>query len=417
MPTQSDLRAAYQIANVRAFWDVIRKTESSVDDSAYTMVNFAAPDDPARGVKAHHFSSFARHPYEGLKTTQGGFAAGAGQFIPTTWAGLVRQYSFTDFSPASQDMGYVGLLIGRGALADIVAGRFEQAVAKLRPEWTSLPGASESRPDWTMEKAKAFFVQRGGALADASAPIPDKPTDTLTVPQSTTPEGSAMPAFVAAFLPAVFQLFAGRAAEVVQRFSKAPADVAASFVSEMGQKLTDLSGLAVTDDASALRAVAAVVDDPAKMAALQDHAIDYLAKVSPFLDKIAAFEQAEWTASETAINNAAARNRATQGLPLETDRAFLVSTAILAMVGFVVVSVLWKDMLLYWILPQAVVDRIGVVGFSTDMQSFVIGAIVGGALTAVIAYFLGSNKQSAAKDAAIQTLTSANARMTGDRRQ
>ena len=42
--------------------------------------------------------------------------------------------------------------------------------------------------------------------------------------------------------------------------------------------------------------------------------------------------------------------------------------------------------------------------FSSDMQSFVIGAIVGGALTAVISYFFGSSRGSAAKDIVIGEL-------------
>lgn len=216
-----------------------------------------------------------------------------------------------------------------------------------------------------------------------------------------------MGGLVAAFLPSIFELFAGRASAAVQKLSNAPKEVADKFIAESAGKLVDLSGVQVTDNASALKAVAAVVDDPAKMAALEQHAIDYLEKVAPFLDKIAAYEKAEWDASEASVKAAADRNQEAKDVPLKQDRAFILAAAIIALVAFVVTSVLWKDALLYWLLPKDVIERLDTVGFSTDMQSFVIGAIVGGALTAVISYFLGSNKQSAAKDAAIETLSRA----------
>jgi hypothetical protein len=38
------------------------------------------------------------------------------------------------------------------------------------------------------------------------------------------------------------------------------------------------------------------------------------------------------------------------------------------------------------------------------MQSFTIGAIVGGALTAIIGYFLGSTRNSAVKDTTLATM-------------
>ena len=43
-------------------------------------------------------------------------------------------------------------------------------------------------------------------------------------------------------------------------------------------------------------------------------------------------------------------------------------------------------------------------GFSTDMQAFVIGAIVGSSLTAIIGYFYGSTRASAAKDITIDAI-------------
>ncbi len=228
-----------------------------------------------------------------------------------------------------------------------------------------------------------------------ATPAPPQPAS-APAPQPEAPMG-----FVAALLPTILELFSGRAAAAAQKISGAPPDVASKFIEDMSRKVIDLSGQQVTDQASALKAVSAVVNDSAKMQELQDHALDYLEKVAPFLDKIATYEQAEWTASEASVKAAAARNAESKDIPLTQDRAFLVSVFILVMVAMVVLSVLWKDAIVSWLGLK------DITGFSTDMQSFVIGAIVGSALTAVIAYFLGSTKQSAAKDAAIETLSRA----------
>lgn len=256
----------------------------------------------------------------------------------------------------------------------------------------------------------------GAAVADALAieqsvpatspapqpkPEPTPPPAAPPPPQPPKEDRTMGAAFISAFLPTIFELFSGRAAAAVQKISGAPQETSAAFVKSMAKKVEDLSGIEVTDNATAFKAAAAVVDDPTKLQELQDHALDYLEKVAPFLDKLAGYEQAEWNASEASVKAAAARNVESKDIPLFQDRAFIVSAFILLMVAMVVFSVLWKD---------AIVAKLGlkdIGGFSTDMQSFVIGAIVGSALTAVIAYFLGTNRQSAAKDATIQTLSRA----------
>lgn len=149
----ADLRRLLANTNVTAFLRVIRERESSQDESAYTVLNGGA-----------RFFSFAAHPYKGQRTPPGK-AAGAYQFIASTWGDVEQQYGMPDFSPASQDAGAVARLVYRGALEDVMAGRFEQAVTKCRLEWTSLPGAAESSGSWTMDKALAVFRKWGGRTA------------------------------------------------------------------------------------------------------------------------------------------------------------------------------------------------------------------------------------------------------------
>jgi muramidase (phage lysozyme) len=150
------LKAGLSYPNVLAFLRVIRERESGQGPDAYLMINGGGRMD-----------GFQRHPWENVPTTQGARACGAYQFLGTTWGGLCRQYEFPDFSPESQDLGAIALIKERGALGDVIAGRIEQAIAKLRPVWTSLPGASESSASWTMSKAIAVYTGAGGTLDNA----------------------------------------------------------------------------------------------------------------------------------------------------------------------------------------------------------------------------------------------------------
>jgi muramidase (phage lysozyme) len=152
--TLSDLRNLLRNTNVSSFLRVIRERESSQDDSAYSVLNGGA-----------HFEGFAEHPYKGQRTPPGK-AAGAYQFIASSWWDVKAQYGMPDFSPRSQDAGAVARLIYRGALEDVLAGRFAAAVARCRHEWTSLPGASESSTSWTMDKALAVYRKWGGRTDD-----------------------------------------------------------------------------------------------------------------------------------------------------------------------------------------------------------------------------------------------------------
>ena len=79
-------------------------------------------------------------------------------------------YGFADFSPMNQDLGAVALILGRKALDDVIAGRFEQAVIKCNREWASLPGSPYGQPVVTMAKARQVYEAFGGQYSDAPAP-------------------------------------------------------------------------------------------------------------------------------------------------------------------------------------------------------------------------------------------------------
>jgi len=203
------LENALADGNVQAFLRVIRQRESGQGDDAYSIINGGA-----------HFEDFSKHPYEGQRAPPGR-AAGAYQYIPSTWAAVAKKCGFSDFSPANQDLGAVELIRGRGALDDVLQGRIEQAIIKCRQEWTSLPGASENT-GYTMAQALEVFSKYGGLMSTETPP-----KDAAMVPL--VPIFAALLPTLAELIPKVKLLFPG--SEVSERNVKA-----VSLAFEVAQK-------------------------------------------------------------------------------------------------------------------------------------------------------------------------------------
>lgn len=304
--------------NLAAFLAVIRACEGTSGPNGYRTL-----------FGGELFDSYADHPRivvnkSGYKST----AAGAYQALAGTWDDFIKAEGPHDFSPSSQDLFARWCIKRRGALADVEAGRLSAAIEKCNKEWASLPGSPYGQPTRDLAYCERIFHLNGGDEETASplsppavpaSPMP--PVDQLPKPEPAPQPAAPSPVqppkedrtmgatFISAFLPAIFEMFAGRAAAGVQKISGAPPDVAAGFVKSMAKKVEDLSGITVTDNATALKAVAAVVDDPAKMQELQDHALDYIEKVGPLLDKLAAHELAMARQADESADRAAARGQ------------------------------------------------------------------------------------------------------------
>lgn len=167
---QQDTAQAMVNSNVRAFQRAIMWAEGT-----------AQRPDPYRvcyGYR-HTIQSLADHPaitgewrgeslaslgpsYAGKVST----AAGAYQMIRATWLDAKRALGLRDFSPESQDAACAWLIKRDGALADVEAGRFEQAVNKCRGTWASLPGANApGQPMRKLADLRTVYVNAGGFLA------------------------------------------------------------------------------------------------------------------------------------------------------------------------------------------------------------------------------------------------------------
>lgn len=148
-------REQLQHPNVQAFLKVIRRGEGTLDADGYRRI-----------FGGQLFQSFADHPRVTVKKS--GYtssAAGAYQFIISTWDETKRIMSLPDFAPASQDMAALGRIAARGALADVLAGHFAAAIKKTAGEWASLPGSPYGQPTISMTTAYAVYTSSGGTFA------------------------------------------------------------------------------------------------------------------------------------------------------------------------------------------------------------------------------------------------------------
>ena len=168
--------------NIAAFLWMIRRCEGTSGPTGYqTMFTGATfdPNSPTVVLSNLYVQPFVGQPnkaqgfkdHPGLAITAGvngkgltSTAAGAYQFLTTTWAACKKQLSLPDFSPSSQDQACILLLKRRGALDDIKAGRFTQAVIKCNKEWASLPGSPYNQHPKEMSVALGFVKQGGGSI-------------------------------------------------------------------------------------------------------------------------------------------------------------------------------------------------------------------------------------------------------------
>jgi len=82
-----------------------------------------------------------------------------------TWDRLQRKLGLEDFSPGNQDRAALELIDEAGALADVKAGRFPEAINKVRRIWASVPGAGYAQGERTLAWLTTRYTDAGGVLA------------------------------------------------------------------------------------------------------------------------------------------------------------------------------------------------------------------------------------------------------------
>jgi len=117
----------------RALLNALRFGEGTAGENGYRTMFGGGLFDPSKG-----------HPDRVVRS--GGYAsaaAGAYQFMPDTWNEWAPKSGVDprDFSPGAQDAVALNLIYGKRGVKpeEVAAGLTPQLVAKLAPEWASLP--------------------------------------------------------------------------------------------------------------------------------------------------------------------------------------------------------------------------------------------------------------------------------------
>lgn len=155
--------------NIAAFLSAVSVGEGTATANGYRYLFGSRPGNEKL------FSSFDDHPRvrtyevrdEFIKNGKRDYTTAAGryQITETTFNRLQKKLGTVGFSPDVQDRMAIELIRERGALADVRAGRYEQAVLKLRQEWASLPGSPYGQPTKTLTAFRSAYEAAGGAVA------------------------------------------------------------------------------------------------------------------------------------------------------------------------------------------------------------------------------------------------------------
>lgn len=336
--------------NVRAFLVMIRHGEGTSDDAGYSRMfggkQFVGFDDHPRQVQ-----TFALKGGGSLSSS----AAGAYQFLAKTWDGLVKQWGFKDFSPHSQDLGAIALILGRKALDDVIAGRFDDAVKKCNKEWASLPGSPYGQPTTTLEKAREIYQAAGGAFAEELPIVQLEQGESYTNPDLyVTPKGTPVAPFLLAALPALF--------DAVPRLLKAFTDD--------GQTVPERNIAAVQIAVEAAKQAVGASNEQALVETLKNDP-EAAAKVRAAVD-------ANWAMITDASGAPEARKAdaefVARGEPVYKSPSFMISIALLPVLYMVVGAV------------------VGLFGqpFSDDVRSAIANGVVGLILGGISGYYWGS---------------------------
>lgn len=253
MLTRGDLSALLENSNVQAFLIMIRLGEGTLGWDGYRKM-----------FGGGLFDDLSDHPRKYITKRLGGkkltsSAAGAYQFLVRTWDGLVKQYGFTDFSPASQDQGAVALIAGRKALQDVLEGRWEAATRKCAKEWASLPWSPYGQPVLSVKRALDAYLAAGGQVAA------EAPTDTTT---QTSKEGGPVIPFLASIATAALPQLLNAAPDVVKLLADKEKPVSERNT-DIALKLIDVAQRA-TGEQTAQSAVEAIASDPKAAEAFQN---------------------------------------------------------------------------------------------------------------------------------------------------
>lgn len=168
--------------NKAAFLWMIRVCEGTSGVDGYKTMFTGATFDPASPTviatnkyvkqfegqpnKAYQWADHPNLPISASISGNGitSTAAGAYQFLYSTWKECQKSLNLPDFAELSQDKACLYLLKRRRALDDVENGNFTSAIAKTNTIWASLPGSPYNQRPKDFGTALALYKQGGGTF-------------------------------------------------------------------------------------------------------------------------------------------------------------------------------------------------------------------------------------------------------------
>ena len=160
------LENALNSPNVKAFLHTIRCCEGTSGPEGYNFIFGSTDTNHLRNpdLSRHPGTKYAKHYQDNAGHNIVTTAAGAYQFIESTWNALKIKLSLPDFSPHSQDIGVLELLSEKNCLQRLINGDLQYALQQAATIWASMPGAEDNQPTKTLAQATAFYKEFGGNI-------------------------------------------------------------------------------------------------------------------------------------------------------------------------------------------------------------------------------------------------------------
>lgn len=177
-----ELEAALANPNAQKYLRMIAQAEGTYKD---------ASSDPYRvAFGGSTFDDLSKHPNVLRTFTQTDgkanktSAAGAYQFLGSTWGDVAGKLGLQDFSPRSQDLAALELIRRNGSLQDVLDGRFDAAVQRDGKTWASLPSSPYAQP-----RRSAGFVEKALNATMPAAQAAENPFADLILEVKKKPQG------------------------------------------------------------------------------------------------------------------------------------------------------------------------------------------------------------------------------------
>lgn len=177
-----ELEAALANPNAQKYLRMIAQAEGTYKDASSDPYRIAFGGSTFDDLSKHPnvLRTFTQTDGKANKTS----AAGAYQFLGSTWGDVAGKLGLQDFGPRSQDLAALELIRRNGSLQDVLDGRFDAAVQRDGKTWASLPSSPYAQP-----RRSAGFVEKALNATMPAAQAAENPFADLILEVKKKPQG------------------------------------------------------------------------------------------------------------------------------------------------------------------------------------------------------------------------------------